>query len=418
MQIENYIKELLYDYSKVIIPGLGAFITSGKSAYINENEGKIYPPTKDILFNDNIKLDDGVLITKIREEESISKDKAIESIQAYIEQLLTKLNADRTYIIDDLGTFVKESDEYKLHFKQTDSINYLSDIFNLPVIDLPPKIALQKEKAENEVITNESFENPHESNNNEILPELTQEQEPEYPNDEELVENAPTTIEEEIAIVESETNPYQDNEVVNEYLSTNSAIEEEPSTSKSRIWWMLIPLLLLGGLAFGLYNLFLKNDKPATINETPALIEQQKPVETIKEEETKKIEKRAGEDEDLSSNSAAALLQSNKTKEQKQPEATETTKPNKIVTEKKSSEKKFYDGYYVVISSFEKESEAVEYSNNLRNKDYNTVILPNSDKHKRVSIYAGKDKAAASKLLPMYRKQLNKDAWILNFKNQ
>jgi len=290
MQIENYIKELLYDYSKVVIPGLGAFLTSDKSAYIIEEEGKIYPPTKNIIFNDNIKLDDGVLITKIREEENLSKERAIENIQAYIEQLLTKLNADKTYTIDELGTFVKETDEYKLHFKQTGDVNYLSDIFNLPVIDLPPKIVAEQETGtgeENEVVSNESFENPHESDNNLILPELTPEQEPTFSTEDELTEEPlDETVEaqeEEQYIPEPESDPYQDNEVVNEYLNTTSDIEEESPRSKSKFWWILIPLLLLGGLAYGFYHFFWKNKQNPFVDDKPALIDQQKPVEENKD---------------------------------------------------------------------------------------------------------------------------------------
>lgn len=424
MQIENYIKELLYDYSKVVIPGLGAFLTSDKSAYIVENEQKIHPPTKDIIFNDNIKLDDGVLITKIKEEEGIGKEKAIESIQAYIEQVLTKLNADHTYKIDDLGTFLKEEDEYKLHFKQTDEVNYLSDIFNLPVIDLPTKIVVKQEVEEqNEIAENEAFQNPHESINNEILPELTKEQEPDFDNDE--VEAIDDFIEEEVvdqqdAVYIEETNPYQDNEIVNDYISTTAPIEEEPVKSKKGLWITLMLLLLLGTLIFGLYNFFLKNSEASTIEEKPALIERQKPVEIEEEKTIENTTSTIGENqnnETESSNSTAALLKGSKTKPQKEPKENEAAKPN-IAPVSGVKKEELYNGYYVVISSFGKETDAKAYSKELRNMGYNANILPKSNNHNRVSIYAGKTKADAEKVLPKYRAQLNKEAWILNFKNE
>jgi len=455
MQIENYIKELLYDYSKVIIPGLGAFLTADKSAYIVENEGKIHPPTKNIIFNDNIKLDDGVLITKIREEEGLSKEKSIESIQAYIEQLLAKLNADRTYTIDDLGTFVKEEGEYKLHFKQTDEVNYLSDIFNLPVIDLPKKITTQQQiieektkevdgEEENEAFENphesdnneilaeltqaqephfpkdEVFENPHESDNNEILAELTQAQEPHFPEDEALIDDTFEIEEqEEVDLVEAAEieNPYQDNEEVNEYIATSRAIEEESLRSKGRIWWFLIPLLLLGGLAFGLYNLFLK-DSETTIDDKPALQQQQKPVEVEKQKPLEKSTTKIKETgETISSNSTAALLQGNKKRTDK-PNKAKPVDDDKPSSVKKLNEDEFYNGYYIIISSFVKEKDAQKYSQDLRKMGYNAVVLPNSNKYNRVSIYAGKTKADAEKVLPKYKEQLNKDAWALKFKNE
>jgi len=422
MQIENYIKELLYDYSKVVIPGLGAFLTSDKSAYINDSDGKIYPPTKDIVFNDNIKLDDSVLITKIKEEESISKDSAIESIQAYIEQLLSKLNTDGSYTINELGTFIKEADEYKLHFKQTDKVNYLSDIFNLPVIDLPPKVAAPQEdviEEQEEVAAIETFENPHESKNNEILPELTQEQEPKFTGNEAYIEEPvePVEVEEQQNAILEEENPYQDNDVVNEYISTEITVNDEPASSKSRAWLILIPLLLLAGLAFGLYNLFLKDAK--TDDYKPALIKQQKPVEN-----SNTITDTTKTEEPVSSNSAGALLQGKKNNTTPPKESSEVTATNpktavqtKTSPDKKTDNEEFYNGYYVVISSFEKNKEAADYSNTLRNKGYNAVILPNSNKYNRVAIYAGKSKADAEEVLPKYRKVFNEDAWVINFKN-
>lgn len=424
MQIENYIKELLYDYSKVVIPGLGAFLTSDKSAYIIEAEGKIYPPTKNIIFNDNIKLDDGVLITKIREEESLSKERAIESIQAYIEQLLTKLNADKTYTIDELGTFVKETDEYKLHFKQAGDVNYLSDIFNLPVIDLPPKIVAEEEteaNKENEVVPNESFENPHESDNNLILPELTPEQEPLFSTENELIEEPleETVVQEEAYFSDPESDPYQDNEVVNEYINTASDLEEEPRTSSSKFWWILIPLLLLGGLAYGFYHFFWENKQNPFNENKPALIEQQKPigVTTNKSNEITSDKKEKEEQESLSSNSTGALLQGKK----KNTDKTKAIETNKTVTDKiinkKPVEKELNDGYYVVISSFKKEAEAKAYCKKLSKDGYKAVVLPKSNNNSRVSIYGGKTKADAEKVLPNYKQSLSKDAWIINFKN-
>jgi len=421
MQIENYIKELLYDYSKVVIPGLGAFLTSDKSAYIVENEEKIYPPTKDIIFNDNIKLDDGVLITKIREEEGINKERAIESIQAYIEQLLTKLNADQTYAIDDLGTFVKEKDEYKLHFKQTDEVNYLSDIFNLPVIDLPPKIVIKEEvDKQAELVVNETFENPHESDNNEILPELTQEQEPKFFNDQVLDEE----VEQQEDFIYAETNPYQDNEVVNDYISTTTPVVEEPVKSKKGLWVTLMLLLLLGAtvFGFGIYNYFLQDGERSNTEEKPALIERQKSVEIEEEKTIGNTTKSTSTDtkrKEESGNSTAALLKGKATKTDKEAIAVvdKTAKP-KVTPSESTTKKELYNGYYVVIASFEKETEADEYCKELRNKGFNADILPKSNKYNRVSIYAGKTKADATNVLPKYRAQLNKDAWVLNFKNK
>lgn len=46
MGLEHYIKDLLYRYNCVVIPGFGAFLTQEKSATIQESTNTFFPPTK------------------------------------------------------------------------------------------------------------------------------------------------------------------------------------------------------------------------------------------------------------------------------------------------------------------------------------------------------------------------------------
>jgi len=123
MHIEAYIKDLLFDFNQVVIPGFGAFVGTEKFAHIHEAEQKIYPPSKQITFDDQLQLDDGVLISKIEEEEQLDKDAAIKAVQHFVEELSTKLDNQKVYTIDGLGTLRKAQNEH-IAFQQNKTINY------------------------------------------------------------------------------------------------------------------------------------------------------------------------------------------------------------------------------------------------------------------------------------------------------
>jgi len=139
MRIEAYIKDLLFDFDKVVIPGFGAFEGEEQFAFINEETQQIHPPTKQISFNNQLQLDDGILISKIKEEQQINKEAAIEAVQNFVEELSNQLNTSKRYSIDGLGILTKTANENIL-FKQDKSINYFVDAYGLEPVDLPERV--------------------------------------------------------------------------------------------------------------------------------------------------------------------------------------------------------------------------------------------------------------------------------------
>jgi len=108
MRIEAYIKDLLFDFDKVVIPGFGAFEGEEQFAFINEETQQIHPPTKQISFNNQLQLDDGILISKIKEEQQINKEAAIEAVQNFVEQLSNQLDTSKKYSIEGLGILTRQ----------------------------------------------------------------------------------------------------------------------------------------------------------------------------------------------------------------------------------------------------------------------------------------------------------------------
>ena len=63
--IEKYISDLLYDNDCVIIMNFGGFVCNQTSAKLDEATGILSPPNKTILFNSQLKENDGLLINHI-----------------------------------------------------------------------------------------------------------------------------------------------------------------------------------------------------------------------------------------------------------------------------------------------------------------------------------------------------------------
>ena len=101
--IDTYISELLFLHDCVIIPEFGGFVGNNKSAVLNKNTNTIYPPSKEILFNKNLRTNDGLLINHISNSEVISNEKSKELVSDYVKNITKKLQKIRTFRIEKVG---------------------------------------------------------------------------------------------------------------------------------------------------------------------------------------------------------------------------------------------------------------------------------------------------------------------------
>ena len=128
--ISKYISELLFLHDCVIIPEFGGFIGNNKAAVLNEISGKIFPPSKEILFNPNLKINDGLLINKICVSEGISNQKATENINNYVLKINQKLEKIGVFRIEDVG-LLSLGKHGNILFLQDSHTNYNLDSFGL-----------------------------------------------------------------------------------------------------------------------------------------------------------------------------------------------------------------------------------------------------------------------------------------------
>ena len=128
--IDTYVSELLFLHDCVIIPEFGGFVGNNKSAVLNENTNTIYPPSKKILFNKNLRTNDGLLINHISNSEVISNENSKELVSDYVKNINEKLQKIRTFRIEKVGLLSTDISGNIL-FLQDSFTNYNPNSFGL-----------------------------------------------------------------------------------------------------------------------------------------------------------------------------------------------------------------------------------------------------------------------------------------------
>lgn len=130
MQLSPYIKDLLYRYECVIIPGFGAFLANYTSASIHVDSSTFYPPGKTISFNRQLQTNDGLLANYVASVEGISYESALQKIRNYTGLLSLKLSKAEQVTLDTIGDF-SLTPENKVQFVPCDTENFNITSFGL-----------------------------------------------------------------------------------------------------------------------------------------------------------------------------------------------------------------------------------------------------------------------------------------------
>lgn len=128
--VEHYISELLFFHDCVILPNFGGFVGNPQSAKLNNTTGVLSPPSKQILFNANLKTNDGLLITHVSNQENISHGSAKKEVVDFETQISVKLHSSKVLRIDKIGLFTLGK-EGNIIFLQDSTSNYSLDAFGM-----------------------------------------------------------------------------------------------------------------------------------------------------------------------------------------------------------------------------------------------------------------------------------------------
>ena len=95
--MDKYIKQLLEEFSKIILPGFGAIVLEDEE-------------TGELMFNEYLTYNDGKLDTKIAEESNLEPQDVRNTIAKYVRDIQTQIDKGETYDIFGLGFFTKNKE--------------------------------------------------------------------------------------------------------------------------------------------------------------------------------------------------------------------------------------------------------------------------------------------------------------------
>jgi cell division septation protein DedD len=139
MDIRQSIAELLTCHNCVIIPGFGGFIGNYSPARIDPVYHAFHPPAKKLLFNINLRQNDGLLANAVAASMGVSYTDACKLIDDFIEDCRFSLKAGKPFILPDVGQLYS-GQEGIIFFEQDPGSNLLPDAFGLTSFISPPII--------------------------------------------------------------------------------------------------------------------------------------------------------------------------------------------------------------------------------------------------------------------------------------
>ncbi len=134
MDINRNIKDLLYRYDCVILPGFGGFLANYTPAAIDYDRNIFGPPSKKISFNSQLIHNDGLLISSVSTSSGLGYKDARKIVETFIQDARDQLNKGKRLEFDGLGTFFNGNDK-TLRFEPDESVNYLSHSFGFSTFE-------------------------------------------------------------------------------------------------------------------------------------------------------------------------------------------------------------------------------------------------------------------------------------------
>lgn len=136
LEAGRYIHELLYQADVVIVPGLGAFVSTYHPAQPDLANRKISPPAKVFHFDDSRKEDDRLLQDWISEQGDFTETEAGQLIHDFVIDVQHEIGAGREVEIAGLGLFYKD-EEGRVRFRFSVENNFDTEAAGLLEIDFP-----------------------------------------------------------------------------------------------------------------------------------------------------------------------------------------------------------------------------------------------------------------------------------------
>ncbi len=133
----QFVKDLLHEHDCVIVPGFGGFVGNREPARIDQVSHLITPPAKRIVFNQNLKNNDGLLANRIAEKLQISYTDALKMADDLATHVKNVLQEAKHYEINYFGNFRLNADANYVFLPDKHN-SYLPSSFGLQPFQAEP----------------------------------------------------------------------------------------------------------------------------------------------------------------------------------------------------------------------------------------------------------------------------------------
>lgn len=142
VEVEKYIKRLLYDQDCVIIPGFGSVLTHYTPARFDQQTGKYLPSERKVAFNEVLKIDDGLLTKLISENEGLSYQQARKHIDDFVQTAHSLIRKNKLITLNGIGNFHLNG-EGRIVFHPDESRNFHPEFYGLRAVQVSvPEMAI------------------------------------------------------------------------------------------------------------------------------------------------------------------------------------------------------------------------------------------------------------------------------------
>ena len=135
MIIGKYIKRLLEDRTRVILPGFGNLQVIASDVKNAGSGNRIDPPGIKVKFDTGYSKDDGILAESVAAGEVMEREEAQQQVLELVDAIKFALDKGETYVIPETGTFSRDEDG-KAHFQTDPSWVLEPEQYGLESMDL------------------------------------------------------------------------------------------------------------------------------------------------------------------------------------------------------------------------------------------------------------------------------------------
>jgi cell division septation protein DedD len=387
---DSDVKKVLSENKKVIIPGLGMFMTS---EYLGKNT---------IMFNPYLQINDGVLSKYLAEEFQISQEEALGQIESYVAELKSKIN-NGSAVIAGVGELSSKGDGAINFVQQEGNIDSTKNSANNPQEETEtPSAPIVNQRLEVEV---EVEEISSVQSTGDIVVEEKKESislKFEIPKPAETENKA-----EQAETVEQPTKANADEQEKADIEALKKGAEKlakEPKRrNKKRLILLIFLLVVVGGGATLVYlNL---DEVKQWVAEMTSSAQDNTGDDSSVTEENQLVEDEnqlvSVDEADISEDTEIDLqeddVQAEVAPQAEQPIAKSTGATNQ---------------YHVIAGSFSVEENAINLVVQLNQKGYNAQLLGKFGSLYQVSAGASADKQAANDIAKKLKESENMDSWI------